>query len=361
MERSASKTDQRVKVPEKTEQFTQVELKRLKIGMTREVSKIKYPKRQDFKPFVFNNLSPYFDMKDTEVLVNSPEKMNNVGYYNRYTALTIVEPWVSYRMEQSVAPIISRNLNHNAGGNRSSLEDSSMERPKKGELEGSTLAPNFPKVIIKKPKDMNGPFYFDDVPVIRKELKNNLTNHTRFEEDRNRTINDYYRMNLDSTAEKEKMKDAYHAYLENTPGSKKALQELLSRKHVLAPVKNDKNDTDSDKKHSVRESLPEKNITYTVTVNTGSSLGSGTDSEIGIEIIGTKGKIERLILNNSVTKDQKKKDLFEDSDVDIFVIEGKNIGKITGIKIGYDGEKKSFGPDWECRSVIIESEIGKEE
>ena len=67
----------------------------------------------------------------------------------------------------------------------------------------------------------------------RKELKNNLTNHTRFEEDRNRTINDYYRMNLDTTAEKDKMKDAYHAYLENTPGSKKALHELLTKKHLV--------------------------------------------------------------------------------------------------------------------------------
>ncbi len=44
---------------------------------------------------------------------------------------------------------------------------STLERPKREELEGSTLAPNFPKIIIKKPKDMNGPFYFDDVPVIR--------------------------------------------------------------------------------------------------------------------------------------------------------------------------------------------------
>lgn len=56
-----------------------------------------------------------------------------------------------------------------------------------------------------------------------------MSNSTRFEEDRNRTINDYYRMNLDQTAEKERMADAYHAYLENSPGSKKALKELLSK------------------------------------------------------------------------------------------------------------------------------------
>ena len=40
-------------------------------------------------------------------------------------------------------------------------------------------------------------------------------------------------MNLDTTAEKEKMIDAYHAYLENTPGSKKALHELLTKKHLI--------------------------------------------------------------------------------------------------------------------------------
>jgi hypothetical protein len=38
-------------------------------------------------------------------------------------------------------------------------------------------------------------------------------------------------MNLDQTAEKEKMIEAYHAYLENTTGSKKALKELLSKKY----------------------------------------------------------------------------------------------------------------------------------
>ena len=33
--------------------------------------------------------------------------------------------------------------------------------------EGSTLAPNFPKVNIVKSKDAKGPFSFNDVPIIR--------------------------------------------------------------------------------------------------------------------------------------------------------------------------------------------------
>ncbi len=57
---------------------------------------------------------------------------------------------------------------------------------------------------------MNGPFYYDDVEIIREELQKNLKNRTRFEEDRNKTINDYYRMNLDQTVEKSGMTGAYH-------------------------------------------------------------------------------------------------------------------------------------------------------
>ena len=60
-------------------------------------------------------------------------------------------------------------------------------------------------------------------------MSKNLKNRTRFEEDRNRTINDFYRMNLDDTMENGQMKQVYRTYLGNTPGSKKALEELLNK------------------------------------------------------------------------------------------------------------------------------------
>ncbi len=51
---------------------------------------------------------------------------------------------------------------------KSEQEDKlSPERPKREQLAGSTLAPNFPKVIIKKPKKLVGPFYVDDIKAIR--------------------------------------------------------------------------------------------------------------------------------------------------------------------------------------------------
>jgi hypothetical protein len=50
-------------------------------------------------------------------------------------------------------------------------------------------------------------------------------------------------MNLDQVTDKEKMTSVYKAYLENTPGSKKALEELLEKS---VPK-------DSERKESQRE------------------------------------------------------------------------------------------------------------
>ena len=71
---------------------------------------------------------------------------------------------------------------------------------------------------------------------IRKELQKNLSSQTRFEDDRQRTINDYFRMGLDKGVGKGMM-DACHAYLENTPGSKKAIKEILSKKKIKNNLK----------------------------------------------------------------------------------------------------------------------------
>merc|ERR1719468_620767 len=204
---------------------THVELKRVKTKLYKEVAKIKYPRRKEYHPFVFNDLTPYTETRLAEGLINSSEFNQPIGYCNRFTAMGIVEPWVAHRMEHTVGPFVSRSLAHNANNK---VSRNKLNRP--DQYEGSTLAPNFPKVIIKKPRGMNGPFYYNDVEVIRGELQKNLKNKLRFEEDRNRTINDYYRMNLDQTSESLHMTGAYHAYLENTPGSKKALEELLLKK-----------------------------------------------------------------------------------------------------------------------------------
>jgi len=211
------------------EESTHIELRRIKDSIKNETSKIVCPKRKEHIPFVFNDLTPYADTRHVEFLINSPLNNQPVGYYNRYTAMTIVEPWVAHRMEHTVGPLFAKSIRHTSVPRPQVKFRHSKDRPAKDQIEGSTLAPNFPKVMIKKPKGMNGPFYYDDIEIIRKELEKNLKNKARFEEDRNRTINDYYRMNLDQTADTEKTWDTFRAYLENTPGSKKALKEIIDK------------------------------------------------------------------------------------------------------------------------------------
>ena len=75
----------------------------------------------------------------------------------------------------------------------------------------------------------------------------------RMTEDRNRTINDFYRMRLDQfhPYSKQQMMRVYHAYLENTAGSKKALQELLKNEEMSE--ENSTNTSDAKKLDSERK------------------------------------------------------------------------------------------------------------
>lgn len=58
--------------------------------------------------------------------------------------------------------------------------------------------------------------------------------NTQVEKDYRRTRNDLYRMQLDNVAgyregNRDNMVRVYHSYLENTPGSKKALREVCDQ------------------------------------------------------------------------------------------------------------------------------------
>ena len=66
----------------------------------------------------------------------------------------------------------------------------------------------------------------------RKQLRKNFGAESiaRQAEDKTRTVNDFYRMRLDHfhPLSMDHMKQVYHAYLDNTVGSKQALKELLN-------------------------------------------------------------------------------------------------------------------------------------
>ena len=62
-------------------------------------------------------------------------------------------------------------------------------------------------------------------------------------EDKTRTVNDFYRMRLDHfhPLSMDHMKQVYHAYLDNTVGSKKALKELLNESNSSQLITYDAN------------------------------------------------------------------------------------------------------------------------
>ena len=86
-------------------------------------------------------------------------------------------------------------------------------------------------------------------------MKKNLGDEStaRITEDQNRTINDFYRMRLDQfhPYSKQHMMRVYHAYLENTAGSKKALHELLKNEEMSE--ENSTNTSDAKKLDSERK------------------------------------------------------------------------------------------------------------
>ncbi|CAF3803025.1 unnamed protein product [Rotaria sordida] len=83
------------------EDYVQSELRRLRESLRSESSKLRPPLHKAYEPFVYNDLSPYFDTSAVEKAIYSPLEPPP-GYYTRLTALRIVEPWETYGMDYGV-------------------------------------------------------------------------------------------------------------------------------------------------------------------------------------------------------------------------------------------------------------------
>jgi hypothetical protein len=161
--------------------------------------------------------------------VNTP-----TGYYTRVTALRIVEPWEAYGMDYGVNYELLRQRNNrslSAKPTVSKSADDSIDRK-----QGSTHLPKFPCVNMQKPAEYSRPLTMYDVPKIRSLIRDRYTAKAdnQIEKDYKRTHDDFYRMQLDNLdgyheSNRDNMVRIYHSYLENTPGSKKALRELCDR------------------------------------------------------------------------------------------------------------------------------------
>ncbi|CAM4769776.1 unnamed protein product [Rotaria magnacalcarata] len=216
------------------EDYVQTELRRLRESLRAESSKLRPPIHKVYEPFVYNDLGPYFDTSSVEKAIYSPLEAPP-GYYTRLTALRIVEPWETYGMDYAVNYQIVkhrrvRSVSSSKQPTSRSLDDS-IDRK-----QGSTHLPKFPCVNMRKPAEYTRPLTMIDVPRIRSFIRGRYTTaaHAQMQKDYKRTHDDLYRMQLDDLdsyhkSNRDNMIRVYHSYLENTPGSKKALNELCER------------------------------------------------------------------------------------------------------------------------------------
>ncbi|XP_078332217.1 lipoxygenase homology domain-containing protein 1-like isoform X5 [Crassostrea virginica] len=89
----------------------------------------------------------------------------------------------------------------------------------------------------------------------------------------------------------------------------------------------------------------EKKIPYEVTVWTSDISKAGTDANVFIQMYGTDGKTDEIVLNN-------RSDNFERGMKEKFKIEQKDIGDLLKIRIGHDG--KGFGAGWHLDKLLIQ-------
>ncbi|XP_064596635.1 dentin sialophosphoprotein-like [Liolophura sinensis] len=221
----------------KQKEFFRVELKRLEKSLTRESSKIHKPPVRSHYPYVFNSLEPYYNTHTAKYLIYLPDEVRH-NYVSRSTAGGLTDPWEDLRMDRTVLPRIESRPVTRSDSKRGKRSSSGDNRPPK---EGSTRLPKFPVVALETADIANKQLYFSDVPMLREELKQKYSANAKqkIDADYERTTQDYYRMELDKMDEihpvnRPHMRKAYFAYLQNTPGSKKAIYSCVKKSEKAA-------------------------------------------------------------------------------------------------------------------------------
>ena len=215
------------------------ELRRLQDILRKEKSQIKKPKHRAHFPFVWTSLEPYYNTETAAFLIDLPEEFRH-SYVSRSTAIGLCDPWIDLQMDHTILPKIGSAQRTSTRGQEREKQkgprSTSKEKDKdKKEKKGSTRLPKFPVVPFHAGKEnATQRFPYQDIPKFRQEMDQRFSLHapSKIDSDYKRTKDDFYRMDLDKLDEihpmnRTHMRKAYFAYLQNTPGSKKAVTECV--------------------------------------------------------------------------------------------------------------------------------------
>ncbi|KAK3087745.1 hypothetical protein FSP39_010065, partial [Pinctada imbricata] len=220
----------------KQKEFFKAELDRLEKSLGKESTKISRPKQQAYTPFVWTSLEPYYNTYVARYLINVAGDPRP-GFVSRNTAIGLTDPWVDLKMDRDLLPRLETPAKSKRR-QQQEAKDGGARKDKKGKKppkEGSTRLPKFPVVDFNTQKEnATKQFPYYEVPKFREGMKGRygVTAPKKVESDYIRTRQDFYRMDLDRLDEvhplnRSHMRKAYFAYLQNTPGSKKAIKECV--------------------------------------------------------------------------------------------------------------------------------------
>ncbi|XP_057312357.1 lipoxygenase homology domain-containing protein 1-like [Hydractinia symbiolongicarpus] len=89
---------------------------------------------------------------------------------------------------------------------------------------------------------------------------------------------------------------------------------------------------------------------YVVTTYTGDRFGAGTDARVFFKLFGSNGKTDEKELKSSG------RDNFERGQIDTFLLDGKDVGRIKKAEIRHDNSW--LGPGWYLEKLTATSEDG---
>ncbi|CAF0753759.1 unnamed protein product [Rotaria sp. Silwood1] len=174
-------------------------------------------------------------MTQSGIMIVPPISLPYGGHITHINTAEL-ERTLQERSRSSKHRSLSRHNNNNNNNNNNNHYQETQTDGSIDRKQGSTHLPKFPCVNMRKPAEYSRPLTMNDVPKIRTFIRSRYTTeaHTQMEKDYKRTHDDLYRMQLDDMdsyheSNRDNMLHVYHSYLENTPGSKKALRELCDR------------------------------------------------------------------------------------------------------------------------------------
>ncbi|XP_031555258.1 uncharacterized protein LOC116292142 [Actinia tenebrosa] len=211
------------------------ELLRVKKEMERGPSIVgKQPTLKAYTPDTSNDLASYYNKYIVDYMISDQEDyVPRPGWGMRATSLKIVEPEVTWRMDNFPGPVYDSVVPR--GYYKEGLWSKNLSGLDPNQ--GSTRLPPIPKVKFPKLNNDNYRHFkmnYDHVKPFRAEVKNvqDSKYKRRMQDDYKRTVNDWNRMNLAEIYQlppqsSYNVKKAIQTYLGASKGCHKALNPLL--------------------------------------------------------------------------------------------------------------------------------------